>query len=206
MALTNRPNKKISEKSALRIGAKIAAGIAAAGLTLYGGHKLSENLRAREAAVKQEQARRELVRLESARKVDAVAKAEAKRTVFTNSIQKVRAIYFGSSPLGRPQAKALGGLTNISDKAGITSARVLQTIIIHQKSFFSPNFQRLSAAEKMRELDVHDMRVIDVANGFAGQPADVRKAIREMINAKGKINSLWDLANGERSRERQGEY
>jgi hypothetical protein len=122
---------------------------------------------------------------------------------FTNNIPRLKAVYAKRVKLNPTQQKAFDSIGSIAQKTGFGAGRILQNIIIYQKEFSNPNYQRATVREKQEMLGTGDMRVISIGNAFAQLSQPERAGIRSLLAVKGVKEEVWGIAGEERLRANQ---
>jgi hypothetical protein len=205
-----RQGKKVS-KPVSGFGKWVKRGVVAGvlGIAALNAPKIAEIISARTKEGRAESFRQE-AKLRARKTKVAVDKksieASAKKWAMdlTNSMKAVKSIYFGTSILTKEQKLAMDSLEKISRKARITPARVLQTIIINEKDFFNPNYQRLSVSEKMHHLGVHDFNIVNIGNAITNLTLPEKNALRQITSIGKKEDALYSLAAKERTESKKG--
>ncbi|MFA6065117.1 MAG: hypothetical protein WCW44_06245 [archaeon] len=121
----------------------------------------------------------------------------------TNNVSRLKEVYSKRVNLTKSQQNSFNSIVSISQRTGIGSARVLQTIFIHEKAFANPNYQRLTSREKEAQLGTGNPQVIMIGNAFAQLPQSERNAIRSLTRVRNVKEKIWEIAGEERLRANQ---
>ncbi len=117
---------------------------------------------------------------------------------YTNNIPRLKAVFAKRVTLTKTHLQAFDSIASIAQKTGFGSGRILQNIIIYQKEFSNPNYQRAPLSEKQRMLGTGDARVIAIGDAFGKLPQSERNGIRTLLAVKGVKEEVWGIAGEER--------